>query len=199
MNCIVVGLCGWRALQRCFFPVPFRAWLRRLPYSTTRTEQSNSLDGKRFLVSGFLPDILRGWKLGTDQWPQPSSEVHLTSPHTLRYPRRGGEPGESPMPYGDSFDVTSSDLLPTSNCVFTGVDGFLEVRPLNMYALRLVPRPCIGATLGLERINRVGASVSHMFDLTSVQRSSIPFLCPCLHVHRLSLDHQRKTLRANLI
>jgi hypothetical protein len=71
------------------------------------------------------------------------------------------------MPYGDSFDVTSSDPLPTSNCLLTEVDVLLEVRPLNML-FDWFHGQYFHATLGLERINHVGESVSHIIDLTSL-------------------------------
>jgi hypothetical protein len=102
------------------------------------------------------PSRISRWQLETDRLPQPSSEG---PPRILRYPWRGGEPGESRMPYGDSFNVTSSDPLPTSKC-FT-YWGRCPPRGTSFeYALRLVSRPYFGATLGLERINHVGASVS---------------------------------------
>jgi hypothetical protein len=91
---------------------------------TTVLERSNSLeailhyskDGKLFLMSLRFPSRrISRWQSETDQPPQPSTEG---SPRILRYPRQGFEPGESGMPYGDYFNVTSSDPLPTSDCFY---------------------------------------------------------------------------------
>jgi hypothetical protein len=130
--------------------------------------------------------LISRWQLEGDQLRQPSSE----SIPRVGYPRRGDEPGESCMPYGD---LCQPDLVrsPSNQLLFyqqfpflrwarppfshlspststhsyhaAEVDVLLEVRPFE-YALRLVPRPYyFGAALGLERTNQVGASASHMF------------------------------------
>ena len=53
---------------------------------------------------------LSGRKSEANQLPQPGGECH---PGVLGHSRRGGQPGKSHMPSGNSFNVTSSGPLPT--------------------------------------------------------------------------------------
>lgn len=81
----------------------------------------------------------------TDQLPQLSSEG---PPHIHKYPRRGGEPGESRMPYSDLLNVTSSESCPPATVYLMRPMSSLKYALLNML-FDLVPRPYFGATLGL--------------------------------------------------
>jgi len=74
------------------------------------------------------------------------------------------------MPYGDSFNVTSSDPLPISNCFIYGVDIVLEVRLLQLlFCCRTLESRSDWSESTTSEARSI-SSVNHIFDFSLLPR-----------------------------